>query len=73
MGRANECEIVLPSVRVSRLHATITASDDGKTVTIVDEGSTNGIFVNAERVKAHRLADRDMIQVGEHHLLYVEP
>ena len=32
--------------------------------------STNGVYVKGKRVKRHELKDGDVIQVGEHKLLY---
>jgi pSer/pThr/pTyr-binding forkhead associated (FHA) protein len=51
---------------VSRRHATITVDDSGH-ATIRDEHSTNGTFVNGDRVlpgTAVRLADGDTVRLG---------
>jgi pSer/pThr/pTyr-binding forkhead associated (FHA) protein len=51
---------------VSRRHATITVDDAGY-ATIADEHSTNGTFVNGDRVlpgTAVRLADGDIVRLG---------
>src|SRR6202451_4407382 len=51
---------------VSRRHATITVDDSGH-ATIRDEHSTNGTFVNGDRVLpgiAVRLADGDMVRLA---------
>jgi pSer/pThr/pTyr-binding forkhead associated (FHA) protein len=51
---------------VSRRHATITVSDTGEAM-IRDEYSTNGTFVNGDRVVAGRevrLADGDSVRLG---------
>src|SRR6201986_599627 len=51
---------------VSRRHATV-AVDDGGRATIRDEGSTNGTFVNNERVRPGdevRLGDGDQIRLA---------
>jgi pSer/pThr/pTyr-binding forkhead associated (FHA) protein len=51
---------------VSRRHATITVDDAGR-ATIRDEHSTNGTFVNGDRVlpgTAVRLADGDTVRLG---------
>jgi pSer/pThr/pTyr-binding forkhead associated (FHA) protein len=63
IGRGRECGIVLDSLEVSRRHASISESDGA--FTISDE-STNGVFVNGERVvRSQRLADDDVIRVGD--------
>ena len=51
---------------VSRKHATVVV-DDGGRATIRDEGSTNGTFVNGERVMPYtevRLVDGDQIRLA---------
>jgi pSer/pThr/pTyr-binding forkhead associated (FHA) protein len=51
---------------VSRKHATVVVDDSGR-ATIRDEGSTNGTFVNGERVMAYtevRLVDGDQIRLA---------
>ncbi len=53
---------------ISRHHAQI-VSDHTQSV-VEDLNSTNGVFIRAERVKHHALADGDIIQLGEHKLLY---
>jgi len=62
MGRAIENTIVLTSPYVSRNHARIQADKDG--YRIADQGSTNGTFVNGQKVKDHHLAVGDKIRIG---------
>jgi pSer/pThr/pTyr-binding forkhead associated (FHA) protein len=62
IGRANELEMVLVEDMVSRKHAKIGVSA-GK-ITIEDLGSTNGTFVNGEKVKTARLKEGDRILIG---------
>jgi predicted component of type VI protein secretion system len=62
MGRAMENTIVLTSPYVSRKHATIQA--DPKGYRIVDQGSTNGTFVNGQKIKEHHLSVGDKIRIG---------
>ncbi len=62
IGRSSELDIVLVEDMVSRKHAKITLSA-GK-ITIEDLGSTNGTFVNGEKVKTQRLKEGDRILVG---------
>lgn len=57
------CDILLPDERVSRRHAQITL--EGNIPTITDLNSTNGTFVNGERVRASRpLRPGDVVQMG---------
>ena len=49
IGRSGQCDIVIPSPLVSRLHATLTKQPSGWI--IEDNGSTNGTFINAQRIQ----------------------
>ena len=62
IGRSSELDIVLVEDMVSRKHAKITLA--GGKITIEDLGSTNGTFVNGEKVKTSRLKEGDRILVG---------
>jgi len=62
VGRSSELDMVLVEDMVSRKHAKITT--DEKTVTIQDLGSTNGTFVNGEKIRKVELKDGDRILIG---------
>ncbi len=62
IGRSSELDMVLVEDMVSRRHARIT-SFHGE-IGIEDFGSTNGTFVNGERVTKARLKEGDRILVG---------
>lgn len=62
IGRSSELEMVLIEDMVSRRHAAITVNGDE--LTIADVGSTNGTFVNGEKVKRARLKEGDRILIG---------
>jgi len=62
IGRASELDLVLAEDMVSRKHAKLAARDG--TVTITDLGSTNGTFVNGEKVRRADLKLRDRILIG---------
>jgi pSer/pThr/pTyr-binding forkhead associated (FHA) protein len=62
IGRSSDLDMVLVEDMVSRKHAKI--STDDHTVSIQDLGSTNGTFVNGEKVRALRLKEGDRILVG---------
>lgn len=62
IGRSSELDMVLVEDMVSRKHAKIQFSD-GK-VTIEDLGSTNGTFVNGEKITQARLKEGDRILIG---------
>src|SRR5262245_23417478 len=62
IGRSSELDMVVVEDMVSRKHAKITTDD--KTVTIADLGSTNGTFVNGEKVRSCELKDGDRVLIG---------
>jgi predicted component of type VI protein secretion system len=63
IGRSSECQWAIPSSGVSRKHARV--SRQGMDVTIEDLGSSNGTFVNGERLGAPRvLCDQDLVRLG---------
>jgi hypothetical protein len=63
MGRSEDCQIVLPYNGVSRLHAVLEVSPPNK-VKLRDLKSTNGVFVNAQRVDEQLLMEGDTIGLG---------
>lgn len=74
IGRDGATDVSLPwDLRVSRLHATLERA--GGTWTIVDDGlSTNGTFVNLERVAGRRaLRPGDVIGVGGTEIAFCAP
>lgn len=62
IGRSSELDMVLVEDMVSRKHAKIVVQA-GK-VTIADLGSTNGTFVNGEKIKQARLKEGDRLLIG---------
>jgi len=62
IGRSSELDMVLVEDMVSRRHSKITVTDDQ--IFIQDLGSTNGTFVNGEKVKRARIAEGDRILIG---------
>ena len=62
IGRSSDLDMVLVEDMVSRKHAKISTADEQ--VTIQDLGSTNGTFVNGEKVKQVSLREGDRILIG---------
>jgi two-component system cell cycle response regulator len=63
VGREN-ADLVIPRSAVSRQHSTLSVDDAGEWW-LADLGSTNGTFVNEERVERRQLADGDQIRFGD--------
>lgn len=66
IGRDARNTIVLPTGRVSRQHALI--EEEGGNLVIVDQGSTNGTFVNNQRQERAILKPGDTIRIGPYEL-----
>jgi pSer/pThr/pTyr-binding forkhead associated (FHA) protein len=72
IGRAVENDIVITSNRVSREHAQV--KRDGWRAILEDLGSTNGTFLNGERVMTPMcLQDEDRISIGDVTLIFYDP
>lgn len=62
VGRSSDLEMVLVEDMVSRKHARIAMQADQ--IWIEDLGSTNGTFVNGEKIKRARLKEGDRVLIG---------
>ncbi|MGD2143434.1 MAG: FHA domain-containing protein [Anaerolineae bacterium] len=64
IGRAPDCDVVLPRRQVSRHHARIERDEDG--YVLRDLGSKNGTYLNGQEVgpEPRRLKDGDEIQIA---------
>jgi pSer/pThr/pTyr-binding forkhead associated (FHA) protein len=72
IGRSSDCQWVIGSGAVSRRHAVVRRL--GREVTIEDLGSSNGTFVNGERLAGPRaLRDQDRVQLGAIEVRFVMP
>jgi signal transduction histidine kinase/CheY-like chemotaxis protein len=68
LGRSPEATILLADPEISRLHAKVTRTADGK-FEIVDLSSRNGTFVNGEPVTHRILSYGDRIRLGPNTVL----
>ena len=72
IGRADGADILVEDPKVSRRHATVERSDGQ--VLLSDVGSTNGTWLNHERVAGSALlADGDQIRVGNVTFRFFDP
>ncbi len=62
VGRSSDLDMVLVEDMVSRKHARIQMQQDQ--IWIEDLGSTNGTFVNGEKIKRARLKEGDRVLIG---------
>ena len=66
LGRDDSADIILDDPGISRRHSELRVTTDGPhfVTTIRDLGSTNGTYVNGERVSTTHLEDGDRVTVG---------
>jgi hypothetical protein len=72
LGRDDAADIVLDDPGISRRHSEIRVTNDGPhlVASIRDLGSTNGTFVNSERISSQYLSDGDRVTVGRTSVVY---
>ncbi len=63
VGRSSCADIRLDDPTVSRRHALIVRTEDGR-LKALDDRSLNGLFVNGEHVEWTALADGDELEIG---------
>ena len=75
IGRTSESAVVIGDSGLSRRNTTVFR--DGDDILVVDEGSTNGTFLNGERLgtQPRQLRDGDELRLGELliHVFYSRP
>ncbi|HEX3396069.1 MAG TPA: AAA family ATPase [Steroidobacteraceae bacterium] len=70
IGRTPDNDLQIDSKFISRHHCQIVTQQDS--CMIEDLNSTNGIFVQSKRVRRHNLNDGDVVQVGQHEIMYID-
>lgn len=63
IGRATRADFIVDAPLVSRLHCRLTTASDG-VVRVQDLGSTNGTWIDDERVAEGLLAEGHLLRVG---------
>ena len=61
LGRSEQCDIVLPFKTISRVHAVLSVTDGA---VCIEDSSSNGTFVNGERVTSTGLDVGDLVEIG---------
>ena len=70
IGRTPDNDLQIDSKFISRHHCQIVTQADS--CLIEDLNSTNGIYVQSKRVRRYNLNDGDVVQVGQHEIMYVD-
>jgi pSer/pThr/pTyr-binding forkhead associated (FHA) protein len=70
VGRSEHNDISLMSKFVSRHHALFVRSDDA--TFLMDLNSTNGVFVNSQRVTSHFLVHDDIVSIGNYRIKFID-
>ena len=72
LGRDDSADILLDDPGISRRHSEIRVTTEGprQVCGIRDLDSTNGTFLNGERITSARLADGDRVTVGRTSLTF---
>ena len=71
IGRSELCDVAIKSRFVSKHHALLVRTDH--TMHLLDLNSTNGTFVNSERVQEKVLRHGDVISIGNHGIKLICP
>jgi EAL domain-containing protein (putative c-di-GMP-specific phosphodiesterase class I) len=69
IGRSKSANHVVSTADVSKLHAEIVSS--GEEIRIRDLGSTNGTYVNGERISEKRLVSGDIVHIAHREFRFV--
>lgn len=72
IGRALHCNVSLNDPQISQHHAQIIPDEDQAGYRIKDLYSTNGTYVNNQRVSDILLRDRDIVCIGASKLTFCE-
>jgi general secretion pathway protein A len=70
IGRTPDNDLQIDSKYISRHHAQIITT--GSTSVLEDLNSTNGIYVRSKRVRRRMLNDGDVVQIGQHEIMYFD-
>ncbi len=71
IGRTEECDCPIPNTRISRRHAEILL--ESGVYRVHDLGSTNGTFLNGQRIDSALLQDGDLLLIADSELSFHLP
>ncbi len=62
LGRREDCQVRIPLANVSRQHCEIVVESGD--LLVRDLGSSNGTFINGDRIQEHKIKAGDLLTVG---------
>ena len=62
IGRSAAADLIVDAALVSRIHCRLEANEE--TLEVIDLESTNGVYVNGERVASAHMISGDRLRVG---------
>lgn len=69
IGRAQDCNIILPHISISNYHGKIVR--EGEKYYLIDTGSTNGIIINNKRIsEKEQLHEKDVISITNAKIIF---
>jgi hypothetical protein len=73
VGRLPDCDLVINDISVSKRHAVLRWDLEHRRASVQDQGSTNGTFLNADRLSKdeYTLKDGDIVSFGEVQFWYL--
>jgi len=67
VGRSGDVDLLIPAIEISRKHAQLVLH--GKLITVYDNGSHNGVFVNGKQIKKQTIRPGDIISFAHYDFL----
>jgi pSer/pThr/pTyr-binding forkhead associated (FHA) protein len=71
IGRSSKCDLVLPDEKISGKHVALLIGANGK-AQVTDLGSTNGTWLNGNKVGESHFYLEDSIEFGDVHIQLIE-
>ena len=70
IGRSSRADLTLDDTKASSIHAKLSPLPENGLVLLEDQGSTNGTFVNDERIESVPLRNGDLVKIGRTLLVF---